>query len=52
MKDREELEAAYKSYYSERHAFEDSNADPSEWELTLWEKWEEVFISIHCKHHP
>lgn len=51
MSYRDELNAAYASYYAERHALEDSNADPSIWELELWEKWESVFIEIHVRHH-
>lgn len=47
----EELSAAYASYYAEKHALDDSGADPSDWELPLWNKWEEVFFQVYRKHH-
>lgn len=45
-----ELDAAYRAYYAERHAMEDVNIDPNEWELQLWEKWEPTFIEIYVRH--
>lgn len=46
-----ELDAAYRGYYAERHQWEDMNLDPNEWELQLWDKWEEVFFEIYRRHH-
>ena len=40
-----ELKKAYAQYYKERHELEDSNTDPNEWELKLWEKYEQIFIN-------
>ena len=45
-----ELDAAYRNYYRERHELQDSNCDPSSWELPLWEKWEKRFFEIYLRH--
>lgn len=52
MSPREELDQAYREYYAERHAMEDANVDPNEWELQLWEKYEPRFIAAYVKGHP
>lgn len=45
----QELGDAYSKYYAERSELENSDSDPADWELPLWEKWESVFIEIYKK---
>lgn len=48
---REQIDLAYRQYYAERHAMEESGASPDEWEIKLWEAHEERLVEIWRRHH-